>query len=156
MCLSRFRVCSLLPCGHLLGKGWPLVSCLWCLIVFLSLSHVVSWVRCGTWLYRFLIFAAFLTYNPMFLIWILGTKLFANILADDILRQRVNIWSVCFKELYLAKHFLILARCWNRLIWILLVWHLSFNSTDIQQLYSSIPLTLYPIGYFRSWHHFYF
>ena len=26
----------------------------------LSLSHVVSWVRCGTWLYRFLIFATFL------------------------------------------------------------------------------------------------
>ena len=30
-------------------------------IVFLLLSHVVSWVRCGTWLYRFLIFASFLT-----------------------------------------------------------------------------------------------
>ena len=29
--------------------------------VFLLLSHVVSWVRCGTWLYRFLIFASFLT-----------------------------------------------------------------------------------------------
>ena len=47
-------------CGHLLGKDWPLGSCLWCLNVFLSLSHVVSWVRCGTWLYRFLIFVAFL------------------------------------------------------------------------------------------------
>ena len=31
-------------------------------IVFLLLSHVVSWVRCGTWLYRFLIFAPFLTF----------------------------------------------------------------------------------------------
>ena len=29
------------------------------LICILSLSHVVSWVRCGTWLYRFLIFATF-------------------------------------------------------------------------------------------------
>ena len=29
-------------------------------IVFLLLSHVVSWVRCGTWLYHFLIFAVFL------------------------------------------------------------------------------------------------
>ena len=28
-----------LPCGHLLGKGWPLGSSLWCLIVSLSLSH---------------------------------------------------------------------------------------------------------------------
>ena len=30
-------------------------------IVFLLLSHVVSWVRFGTRLYRFLIFASFLT-----------------------------------------------------------------------------------------------
>ena len=62
LCLSCFHVCSLLPCGHLLGKCWPLGPCLWCLIVFLSLSHMVYWVRCGTWLYRFLNFAAFLTF----------------------------------------------------------------------------------------------
>ena len=30
----------------------------------LSFSHVVSWVRCATWLYRFLIFATFLTLVP--------------------------------------------------------------------------------------------
>ena len=30
-----------------------------CFIVLLSLSHVVSWVRCGTRLYQFLIFATF-------------------------------------------------------------------------------------------------
>ena len=29
--------------------------------MFLSLSHTVSWVRCGTWLFRFLIFAFFFT-----------------------------------------------------------------------------------------------
>ena len=29
-------------------------------IIFLLLSHVVSWVKCGTGLYRFLIFAVFL------------------------------------------------------------------------------------------------
>ena len=53
--LSCFRVCSLLPCGHYLRKGWPLGSRLWHLIVFLSLSHVLSRVRGGTWLYRLLI-----------------------------------------------------------------------------------------------------
>ena len=40
------------------GKGlisW--LSCMWCFLVFLSLSHVVS----PTWLYGFLIFALFLT-----------------------------------------------------------------------------------------------
>ena len=62
---SCFRVCSLLHCGHMLGKDWPLGSCLWCLIVFVSLSHVVSCVRCGTWLYWFLIFATFLTYTDV-------------------------------------------------------------------------------------------
>ena len=39
------------------GKGltsW--LSCMWCFIVFLSLPHVVSWVRCGAWLHRFQIF----------------------------------------------------------------------------------------------------
>ena len=30
---------AFVPCGHLLGKGWPLGSGLWCLIVGLSLSH---------------------------------------------------------------------------------------------------------------------
>ena len=34
LCLSCFRVCSLLPCGHLLGKGWPLGYCWWCLLYF--------------------------------------------------------------------------------------------------------------------------
>ena len=33
------HVCLLMPCCHLLGKGWPLGSSLWCLIVTLSLSH---------------------------------------------------------------------------------------------------------------------
>ena len=43
------------------GKGltpW-LLSVMFIVIVFLS--HLVSWDMCGTWLYRFLIFAVFLT-----------------------------------------------------------------------------------------------
>ena len=36
------------------------LSCVCCFLVFLSLSHMVSWVRCGTGVYRFLIFACFL------------------------------------------------------------------------------------------------
>ena len=64
LCFSCFRVCSLLPCGHLLGKGCPLGSCWWCLLLlFFLLWHVASLVRCGAWLYRFLIFAVFLTLN---------------------------------------------------------------------------------------------
>ena len=33
------RVCLYVPSGHLLGKGCPLDSRLWCLTVSLSLSH---------------------------------------------------------------------------------------------------------------------
>ena len=33
LCLLCFRVCSMLPCSHLKGKGWPLGSCLWCYCV---------------------------------------------------------------------------------------------------------------------------
>ena len=33
------RVCLYVLCGHLLGKGSPLGSRLWCLTVSLSLSH---------------------------------------------------------------------------------------------------------------------
>ena len=44
------------------GKGLTsLISCMWYLLVFLLLSHIVSWVRWGTWLYWFLIFAYFVT-----------------------------------------------------------------------------------------------
>ena len=73
--LTEFvSVCLYVPCGHLLRKGCPLGSRLWCLTVNLSLSHwypglgvvldlsipdlctltyfvtfpLVSWVRCGT------------------------------------------------------------------------------------------------------------
>ena len=38
-CSVFVRVCLVMPCGQLLGKGWPLGSRLWCLIVKLSRSH---------------------------------------------------------------------------------------------------------------------
>ena len=34
------RVCLFVPCGHLLGKGWPLGLRLWFITVSLSLSHL--------------------------------------------------------------------------------------------------------------------
>ena len=39
VCYAFVRVCLFVPCGHLLGKGWPLGSRLWCLTVSLSHSH---------------------------------------------------------------------------------------------------------------------
>ena len=45
------------------GKGLTSWLLLVMSIVFLLLSHVVSWVKCGTCLYIFLIFAIFLTFK---------------------------------------------------------------------------------------------
>ena len=39
VCYAFVRVCLFGPCGHLLGKGRPLGSRLWCITVSLSLSH---------------------------------------------------------------------------------------------------------------------
>ena len=39
VCYAFESVCLYVFCGHLLGKGWPLGSRLWCLTVSLSLSH---------------------------------------------------------------------------------------------------------------------
>ena len=53
VCYAFVRVCLLLPCGHL-----PFVVSNCEFVTF----PLVSWVRCGTWLYWFLIFALFLTF----------------------------------------------------------------------------------------------
>ena len=45
------------------GKGLTSWLLFVMFIVVLLLSHVVSWVRCGTLLYRFMIFAIFLTFT---------------------------------------------------------------------------------------------
>ena len=39
VCYVFMYVCLYVLCGHLLGKGWPLGSRLWCLTLSLSLSH---------------------------------------------------------------------------------------------------------------------
>ena len=60
VCYVFVHVCLYVLCGHLLGKGWPLGSFVVSNCEFVTFP-LVSWVRCGTWLYRFLIFAPLLT-----------------------------------------------------------------------------------------------
>ena len=56
--LSRLFIAALWsPAGTGLTSWLLLVMS----IIFLLLSHLVFWVRCVTWLYRFLIFVVFLT-----------------------------------------------------------------------------------------------
>ena len=61
LCLSCILTSSLQSCGHLLWKGLPLGFLVCDVILCFSTSHVVSLVRCGTWLYPFLIFVSLLT-----------------------------------------------------------------------------------------------
>ena len=39
-----YLVCVMQSCGHLLGKGSPVSY----FFAYLSFSHTVSWIRCGT------------------------------------------------------------------------------------------------------------
>ena len=39
VCYAFVSVCLYVPCGHLLGKAWPLGPRLWCQSVSLPLSH---------------------------------------------------------------------------------------------------------------------
>ena len=61
-CLSCFLVCSMQPCGVCWTRAnlLALLCVVFCCV--LSLSHVVIWVGCGTWLYWVLIFAFLLTF----------------------------------------------------------------------------------------------
>ena len=47
LCLSFFLVFSLQPYGHRPGTDLPLGLLVCEVLLFLSLSHVVSWVRYG-------------------------------------------------------------------------------------------------------------
>ena len=83
------------PSGHLLGKGWPLDSlvCSVFLCVFFSLYHMVSGVRCGTWLYRFLNCAFFLTFNNY--AWPRYHTFFVEILGCTDIRIKISKRSKC-------------------------------------------------------------
>ena len=65
--LSYCLVCSLQPCLTCWEGLTSWFSCVWCLLIFLSLSHMVSYVRCGTWLYRVLTMPSFLLCKPHYL-----------------------------------------------------------------------------------------
>ena len=70
--------------------SWALVCDVFCVV--LLLSHLVSWDRCGTWLYRFLIRAVFLTLN------IIYSKAYENREIQDI-----EIQDIASRALMLSK-----------------------------------------------------
>ena len=85
----------------ILQSSMPVISlcpntCLWTIIPYI-LSHTVSWARCGTWLYRFLIFAFFHT----LLLHQLETKSFFSNLDTCRLSKLCKTWQcVLFWKCY--------------------------------------------------------
>ena len=94
--LFMFRVCHTVLSVHcsLVVIGWKRANLLVLLYVMFScvfvISPMVSWVSCGTWLYRFLIFAFFLTLlerNQEELLW-KKTKIRSSVWCDQDWQKR--------------------------------------------------------------------
>ena len=104
LCASVY-LCLVVSC---LKKGWPLGSHLWCITMHLSTFPLVSWVRLGTWLYRFLIFALFLTL--MKISWLWGSKPFIilNSTKHTISKEWCFFWSC---TLFKSHHLLAILTC---------------------------------------------
>ena len=110
---TRRLITLVLDRSHLLGKGWPLGPRLSnCVVVTFPL---VSWVRYGAWLYRFLIFAPFLTLvcsifgvcsndDPR---WILAYLMSRSNLLPSALKCE-NSWKVTFLKTVEAKVYLLI------------------------------------------------
>ena len=86
------------------GKGLTCWLLLVMFIVVLLLSHVVSWVKCGTWLYRFLIFAIFLTMT-MYLYFVSCTRKIDWIASDlDLLKSCIWVIYVIVMIKFIASY----------------------------------------------------
>ena len=91
-CYAFVLVCLYVPWGHLLGKGWLFGSRLWRLSVKLSLSQWLSFVRCETWLYQFLIFAPLLTLDTLWNVMRVDTFWYDLLNLDAIWLRLVKFW----------------------------------------------------------------
>ena len=91
--LSRLFIAALWSSA---GKGLTSWLLLVMFIVFLLLSNVVSWVRCGTLLYRFLVFAVFLTMKTSFSLNGTDVSVLAlHIIAQDYATRMHNDRKAC-------------------------------------------------------------
>ena len=87
------RVCLYVPCGHLLGKGWPLGSRLWCRTV---ICHFPIGILGQVWylIVSILIFAPLLTWTTWGL-WAQMAKLAC--LAHLLAVCHKPMFPICFK-----------------------------------------------------------
>ena len=92
-CLFPILYCLFLEALWLsAGRGWPLVCGVF-FLVFLSLSHMVSWARCGIWLYGFPIFAFFLSFHRLIMEKTL--KIFAETISPQLIQWLVLYINPC-------------------------------------------------------------
>ena len=114
ICVCLFLLASWSPAGKGLAS-W--LSCVWCFLVFLSLSHMVPWVRFGTWFYRFLIFTFLLTLGDfiirrMFLSILVLRAVKISCSVELSMKTVYNLWGQFKRFWYLSHIFnLILLTC---------------------------------------------
>ena len=100
LCSSCFCVCSLLSFGHLLGKGWPLGSCCWCLLYLcyfpmwypvsgMVLDCIVSW----SFLFSLLLFRRKL---PCIYGFVIALPYYGCICVQQFIRRSLLVQSTMF------------------------------------------------------------
>ena len=88
---------------------------------------LVSWVMCGTWLYRFLIFAPFLTFTHI-LTFLIENPLFTLILPKNfILKMLSAFYDCCIHSKALQKFILL----WEQALWNLVILLLREQSDPV-------------------------
>ena len=130
ICYASMHVCLLMPCGHLLGKGWPLASRLWYLIVTLSLSHwypgsgvvldcIDSWSLLS------------------FLLWILGIMIYCHFNLCIRFYTVKNKYKLMPKEVAAERCHLF----WCQLIFTFLLKEFELNISPVINVKIFIPVT---------------
>ena len=118
------RVCLFVPCGHLLGKGWPLGSRFVVSNCEVVTFQLVSWVRCDTWLYRFLAFAPLCSLDKIYDIFslisiVVSEALILSLSALSFVLQTASIRGVIKKVL--ARY------AFGEIHWIKIFFSLTFD-----------------------------
>ena len=90
------------------GEGLTFwLSCMWCCILFLSLSRVLSWVRWNTWLYEYFLILVY------YLLWILASfidyYLYVCLYRTMFLFQWIILWHHSwYAYIFFIKLFLLI------------------------------------------------
>ena len=99
LCVSVY-LCLVVTCWESLTSWLPFVVSNCKFITF----PLVSWVRCGTWLYQFLIFAALLTLQTRYQGYMLSGFRQEDLFMFSLYESMLNMWPTVRSYLWPKKH----------------------------------------------------